>query len=92
VAKVVAPGLPTKVIGIRPGEKLHEVMITEDDSHYTVEFDDFYSILSPVTQANSEYYKKAVRVPLGFRYSSENNPVWFTPESFKEMLVKNNLL
>jgi UDP-N-acetylglucosamine 4,6-dehydratase len=92
VAKVVAPGLPTKVIGIRPGEKLHEVMITEDDSHYTVEFDDFYSILSPVTQANSEYYKKAVKVPIGFRYSSENNPDWFTPESFKEMLLKNNLL
>jgi UDP-N-acetylglucosamine 4,6-dehydratase len=92
VAKVVAPGLPTKIIGIRPGEKLHEVMITEDDSHYTVEFDDFYSILSPVTQANSEYYKKAVKVPIGFRYSSENNPDWFTPESFKEMLLKNNLL
>jgi len=92
VAKVVAPGLPTKVIGIRPGEKLHEVMITEDDSHYTVEFDDFYSILSPVTQANSEYYKKAVKVPVGFRYSSENNPDWFTLETFKEMLVKNNLL
>jgi UDP-N-acetylglucosamine 4,6-dehydratase len=92
VAKVVAPGLPTKIIGIRPGEKIHEVMITEDDSHYTVEFDDFYSILSPVTQANSEYYKKAVKVPIGFRYSSENNPDWFTPESFKEMLLKNNLL
>jgi UDP-N-acetylglucosamine 4,6-dehydratase len=92
VAKVVAPGLPTKVIGIRPGEKLHEVMITEDDSHYTVEFDDFYSILSPITQANSEYYKKAVKVPVGFRYSSENNPDWFTIETFKEMLVKNNLL
>jgi len=92
VAKVVAPGLPTKVIGIRPGEKLHEVMITEDDSHYTVEFDDFYSILSPVTQANSQYYKKAVKVPIGFRYSSENNPDWFTLETFKEMLVKNNLL
>jgi len=92
VAKVVAPGIPTRIIGIRPGEKLHEVMITEDDSHYTLEFDDFYSILSPATQANSEYYRKATKVPVGFRYSSENNPDWFTHESFKEMLVKNDLL
>lgn len=92
VANVVAPGLPNEIIGIRPGEKLHEVMITEDDSHNTVEFDDFYAILSPGIQANSINYKNANKVPVGFRYSSENNPNWFTTESFKEMLIKNNLL
>ena len=47
VAKVVAPDAKTEIIGIRPGEKLHEVMITEDDSFYTLEFDDYYVILSP---------------------------------------------
>ena len=47
VAKVVSPGTPTKIIGIRPGEKLHEVMITEDDSSFTLEFDKFYAILAP---------------------------------------------
>ena len=45
VAKVVAPDAKTEIIGIRPGEKLHEVMITEDDSFYTLEFDDYYVIL-----------------------------------------------
>jgi UDP-N-acetylglucosamine 4,6-dehydratase len=92
VANVVAPGIPTEIIGIRPGEKLHEVMITEDDSHNTVEFDNFYAILSPSIQSNSVSYKNATKVPIGFRYSSENNPNWFTTESFKEMLIKNNLL
>ena len=47
VARVVCPGLPTHVIGIRPGEKLHEIMITEDDSNYTYEFDDYFAIISP---------------------------------------------
>jgi UDP-N-acetylglucosamine 4,6-dehydratase/5-epimerase len=47
VARLVAPGIPTYEIGIRPGEKLHEVMITEDDSSFTREFDDFFAILSP---------------------------------------------
>ena len=47
VARIIAPGIPTYEIGIRPGEKLHEVMITEDDSYYTREFEDFYTILSP---------------------------------------------
>jgi UDP-N-acetylglucosamine 4,6-dehydratase/5-epimerase len=92
VANVVAPGIPTEIIGIRPGEKLHEVMITEDDSHNTVEFHNFYAILSPGLQAISASYKNATKVPVGFRYSSENNPNWFTTESFKEMLIKNNLL
>ena len=48
VAKVVAPDVNTEIIGIRPGEKLHEVMITEDDSMDTVEFDEYYAILSPL--------------------------------------------
>jgi UDP-N-acetylglucosamine 4,6-dehydratase/5-epimerase len=92
VANVVAPGIPTKVIGIRAGEKLHEVMITEDDSHNTVEFLNSYAILPPAMLANSIHYSNAARVPIGFRYSSENNSDWFTAETFKDMLAKNNLL
>lgn len=92
VANVVAPGIPTKVIGIRPGEKLHEVMITEDDSHNTVEFDKFYAILSPSVLLKSNFYRDANKVPLDFRYSSQNNQAWFTAETFTEMLKQNNLL
>jgi UDP-N-acetylglucosamine 4,6-dehydratase len=92
LAKVIAPGVPTRVIGIRPGEKLHEVMITEDDSHNTVEFDKYYAILSPNITSTSEFYRDARKVPIGFRYSSENNSAWFTEKTFKEMLTQNHLL
>jgi UDP-N-acetylglucosamine 4,6-dehydratase len=92
VAKVVAPDVKTEIIGIRPGEKLHEVMITEDDSIDTVEFDKYYAILSPLLK-KSEYYKKNGRpVKLGFRFTSDNNKDWHTHESFKSTLIENNLL
>jgi UDP-N-acetylglucosamine 4,6-dehydratase len=92
VAKVVAPESETKIIGIRPGEKLHEVMITEDDSIYTLEFDDYYAILSPAL-TKSEYYKKnGKKVKAGFRFSSDNNKDWHTLETFKSKLIQNNLL
>jgi UDP-N-acetylglucosamine 4,6-dehydratase len=55
VARVVCPGIPTRVIGIRPGEKLHEIMITEDDSNYTYEFDDHFAILSPSLLSSGAY-------------------------------------
>jgi len=92
VAKIVAPEVKTEIIGIRPGEKLHEVMITEDDSMNTVEFDEYYAILSPLLK-KSDYYKKNGRpVKLGFRFTSDNNKDWHTHESFKSTLIENNLL
>ena len=92
VAKVVAPDVKTEIIGIRPGEKMHEVMITEDDSMDTVEFDKYYAILSPLLK-NSAYYKKNGQpVKLGFRFTSDNNQDWHTYESFKSTLIKNKLI
>lgn len=92
VARIVAPGIPTFEIGIRPGEKLHEVMITEDDSYFTQEFDDFYTILSPQLHASNVFSKFGISVPEGFSYRSDTNPVWFTDESFKTLLEKIDLL
>jgi len=92
VAQIVSPNTPTKIIGIRPGEKLHEVMITEDDSAYTLEFEDFYAILPPYL-LDSKYYKhKGKKVPFGFSFSSENNELWHTHESFKSLLNKAGIL
>jgi len=92
VARVVSPNTPTRIIGIRPGEKLHEVMITEDDSAYTLEFEDFYAILPPFL-LDSKYYKhKGKKVPFGFSFSSENNELWHTHESFKSLLNKAGIL
>jgi UDP-N-acetylglucosamine 4,6-dehydratase len=92
VARIIAPGIPTYEIGIRPGEKLHEVMITEDDSFYTREFADFYTILSPEL-LNSEFYAhNGQRVNEGFSYRSETNPNWFSDESFVLLLKQNFLI
>jgi UDP-N-acetylglucosamine 4,6-dehydratase len=92
VAKIVAPGCPTHIIGIRPGEKLHEVMITEDDSLYTVEFEDYYAILSPnLLETRKDVLTKNL-VPEGFSYRSDTNTWWHTDETFKEVLKTINLL
>ena len=92
VARVVAPGTPTHVIGIRPGEKLHEVMITEDDSMYTVEFENHYAILSPQLLKISSSGKNSKMVPEGFSYRSDTNSWWHTDETFKTVLSEINLV
>lgn len=92
VADVVSPNIPRKIIGIRPGEKLHEVMITEDDANYTFEFDKFYAILAPFLLDNSYYKSNGNKVPDGFSFTSENNKTWHTPESFKLLLKKVGIL
>jgi len=92
VAHVVCPGIPTEIIGIRPGEKLHEVMITEDDSYNTFEFDSHYAIVAPNSPTRPLYDSSAKKVPEGFRYSSDNNSFWHTPSSFNAVLKDNGIL
>jgi UDP-N-acetylglucosamine 4,6-dehydratase len=92
VARVVCPGLPTHVIGIRPGEKLHEIMITEDDSNYTYEFDTYFAIISPSLAASGVYAKLGKKVPEGFNFSSDNNEVWHTDETFLKLLKEHGIL
>ena len=92
VAKVVAPNAQMDVIGIRPGEKLHEVMITEDDSFYTIEFEKYYAILSPELNKLDFYKKNGQPVPPGFKFSSDNNKDWHTLETFRTVLNENNLI
>ena len=92
VARVVCPDVPTRVIGIRPGEKLHEIMITEDDSNYTYEFDDHFAILSPSLLASGAYKNSGKKVSEGFNFSSDNNQVWHTDESFLKVLKEHGIL
>jgi len=86
VARVVCPGIPTRIIGIRPGEKLHEVMITEDDSHTTVEAETFYAVLSPNLKDSGVYDSATRPVAEGFRFASDKNNLWHTDETFLEAL------
>ena len=85
LASSIAPNLPTKIIGIRPGEKLHETMCPADDSHLTIEFEDHY-VLSPSIVFYSEDVDFS-RNPLGeigrfveqgFEYNSGSNPHFLT--------------
>ena len=92
VATVISPDTPIKIIGIRPGEKLHEVMITEDDSEYTLEFKDYYAILAPFLLNSGEYSSIGAKVPKGFSFNSENNKLWYNFDTFKKTLQNAGLL
>lgn len=89
VAKAIAPGLPINTIGIRSGEKLHELMIPEDESWHTLEFDDYYVIL-PSDQWNTRgriLIKKGARAcKPGFNYSSGNNDSFLTIDELHTMV------
>ena len=91
LAKAIAPALPHKIIGIRPGEKLHEIMCPADDSHLTLEFDDHF-VITPTIQFtfNTDFTEnrlgeKGVPVKQGFEYNSGNNTEWLTHEQLLEM-------
>jgi len=89
VAKVVAPECKTQIIGIRPGEKLHEIMITPDDSYYTVEFPDHYVIQPAGPWWDTRQYVSSAggkAVAEGFQYSSDRNKEWMTPAQLAELL------
>lgn len=94
LASAIAPNLPYKIIGIRPGEKLHEIMCPADDSHLTLEFDDHY-VIKPtiITSGSKNYYKNRLgeigqNVQQGFEYNSGTNSNWLSHEEFLE-LAKN---
>lgn len=88
VAEAMAPGLPQSVVGIRPGEKLHEVMITADDARNTLELEDRYVITPAFKYWTREGFDKpgAKPVPDGFVYSSDNNDEWLDGEGFLKLV------
>jgi UDP-N-acetylglucosamine 4,6-dehydratase/5-epimerase len=89
LARAIAPECETRIVGIRPGEKLHEVMVAEDDARTTVEYDDHFVILPGQENYERGGYAKARggRIcPDGFRYGSDNNPHWLTLEELRSMI------
>jgi UDP-N-acetylglucosamine 4,6-dehydratase len=91
LAKAMAPGLPHKIIGIRPGEKLHEVMCPVDDSHLTLEFDDHFvikptiSFSGPVNFAENNLGETGLPVASGFEFHSGTNPRFLTIDEIVSM-------
>ena len=91
LAEAVAPGVPTKIVGIRPGEKLHEVMCPIDDAHLTIEFGDHFVIRPSIVIAHLiDYFVDALgdtgrSVSDGFEYVSGSNPHFLTVEQLRGM-------
>lgn len=91
LARVVAPGARHEVIGIRPGEKLHEQMISSEDAHYTYEYPEHFKILPTINGwANCpERIKTGIKVPEGFVYASDNNAEWMTDMELQNWIHMN---
>lgn len=92
VAKAVAPDCKTDVVGIRPGEKLHEEMITETDSMSTYDCGKYYVIAPSVPLWKMDEWTKkfnAKKVPEGFKYNSGSNTDWVTPEEIRSLIKKH---
>ncbi|MBX2078626.1 UDP-N-acetylglucosamine 4,6-dehydratase (inverting) [Campylobacter peloridis] len=98
LAKAMAPNLNHKIIGIRAGEKLHEIMISSDDSHLTYEFEKYYAISPSIKFTNTETDfstnakgQKGKKVANGFSYSSDNNKEWISQEELLNIINHTEL-
>lgn len=89
VAEAIGPDCEKPIIGIRPGEKVHEEMITPSDSFYTYDLGKYYVIIPAIPNWNVEEFKKtfnAEKVKSGFSYNSGNNEEWETVESLRKLI------
>ncbi len=91
IAKVIAPKAKYKIIGVRPGEKLHEQMISSEDSFSTFEYSDYYKILPQINEwgKDKSRIKNGKKVPEGFIYSSDRNSDWMIQSKLKNWINLN---
>ncbi|WP_276499321.1 UDP-N-acetylglucosamine 4,6-dehydratase (inverting) [Pontibacter litorisediminis] len=92
VADAIGPECEKKVVGIRPGEKIHEEMITSSDSYYTYDLGKYYAIVPAIPRWNLEAFIKefdAEKVPAGFRYNSGENTEWVSVEELRELIKEH---
>jgi len=92
VAKAIGPDCKIEVVGIRPGEKIHEEMITSSDSFSTYDLGKYYAILPQVPSWNVEEYKKhfkAKKVAIGFQYNSSDNTDWVDAITLRKLIKEH---
>jgi UDP-N-acetylglucosamine 4,6-dehydratase/5-epimerase len=88
LAEAIAPDAKKKIIGIRPGEKIHEVLMTCDESRHSKEFDDNFVIEPEHSFWNENNLNGGKKVADGFTYSSDNNSEWLTQNELKKIIEK----
>lgn len=86
LAKAMAPGCRIKKVGIRPGEKLHEVMVSEDDARNTLEFGDYYIVTPAFPWWIHKNHSRGKKVPEDFRFASNTNKDWLTGNRLRKVL------
>lgn len=86
LAQAIAPGAEISVVGIRPGEKLHEMLINEDEARSTVEREDMFVVIPTATLWQRDLQYEGKPLPAGFRYSSDNNPVWLDMDQIRQIV------
>lgn len=86
IAEAVAPGCEMEFIGIRPGEKLHEALISEDESRNTLELDDMFVVQPAHSWWRRENWSNGRRLPEGFHYTSDTNSWWITKEELRDLV------
>jgi UDP-N-acetylglucosamine 4,6-dehydratase len=86
MAEAIAPDCQVEYVGIRPGEKLHEVLVSEDEARHAVEVSDMYVIQPNHSWWRKENWNTAEPLSDGFRYTSDCNPRWLTPEELHELI------
>ncbi len=91
IASAVAPEAQHDIVGIRPGEKLHEQMVTFEDSLYTYEYSEYYKILPSIHEWSSDpaMINDGKKVPAGFVYCSDNNTDWMSIDTLRVWLNEN---
>jgi len=86
LARAIAPGCRVQIAGVRPGEKLHEVLITEDEAFRTLEFDDFFIVKPELGAWAKAAWRHGKKLPPGFRYSSDSNPWTLSVDEIQTLL------
>ena len=89
--EALAPGIPRKIIGIRPGEKLHEILLTKEEAEHTIQFDKYYIILPEYydtfnKEGLGKYAPTGKKLPNDFSFASDNNTVWLTKDDLKKLI------
>ena len=86
LGNIFAENCKIEYIGIRPGEKIHECLLIEDESRHTKEFDDFFVIEPEQPLWSYKFWKEGKQIQEGFKYTSDTNPQWLTIKELREMV------